>query len=570
MAVGSAHRNSTDSMLEQLLSTLEQICQKVDSSEDDQAFLRQLLQDRSLRALLFVHNVVSTRNMAPASHNAWGLAQEAIQSLKKKEATLQDARELRELLFSGHLQTLLETHDMISRREYIPILPEMPYDMEEEDEEEETIKIVQLVKSNEPLGATIRFNEPTGTIVIARIMHGGAADRSGLIHVGDEVHEVNGVSVKGKAPFEVVRILQQSLDGAITFKLVPVEDGLPARESRVRVRAHFSYDPCTDDEIPCKEAGLTFRKGDVLHLVEQEDPDWWQARKEGERNCRAGLIPGRRLIERRLAAAARKTVVEEETTSLCGSPKHLKGRKIKKIMYDIKENDDFDREEIATYEEVAKLYPRPGLHRPIVLIGPPGVGRNELKSRLIAIDPEIYQTPVPHTSRPKKPWEVEGQEYFFVPRALMEEEVRMGQFVEYGEYRGHLYGTSVETVRLIVNAGYICVMTPHPQALKKLRTPEMKAFVVFVKPPKFEDLVATRKESNAKSTFDETSSRGFSEEEFHDIIYFSQKMENLYSHMFDLIIVNDNLPRAFHELCLAIRKLSLDPQWVPASWVATC
>lgn len=64
-------------------------------------------------------------------------------------------------------------------------------------------------------------------------------------------------------------------------------------------------------------------------------------------------------------------------------------------MYDAAENDDFDREEIPTYEEVAKLYPRPGLYRPVVLIGPPGVGRNELKRRLMATDAEKYKTPVP-------------------------------------------------------------------------------------------------------------------------------------------------------------------------------
>lgn len=64
-------------------------------------------------------------------------------------------------------------------------------------------------------------------------------------------------------------------------------------------------------------------------------------------------------------------------------------------MYDAAENDDFDREEILTYEEVAKLYPRPGHYRPVVLIGPPGVGRNELKRRLIATDPDKYKTPVP-------------------------------------------------------------------------------------------------------------------------------------------------------------------------------
>lgn len=64
-------------------------------------------------------------------------------------------------------------------------------------------------------------------------------------------------------------------------------------------------------------------------------------------------------------------------------------------MYDAAENDDFDREEVPTYEEVAKLYPRPGLYRPVVLIGPPGVGRNELKRRLVATDAEKYKTPVP-------------------------------------------------------------------------------------------------------------------------------------------------------------------------------
>jgi hypothetical protein len=47
--------------------------------------------------------------------------------------------------------------------------------------------------------------------------------------------------------------------------------------------------------------------------------------------------------------------------------------KTKKMMYDLAETEDFDREEIATYEEVARLFPRPGTYRPIILIGPPGI-----------------------------------------------------------------------------------------------------------------------------------------------------------------------------------------------------
>lgn len=58
-------------------------------------------------------------------------------------------------------------------------------------------------------GATIKTDEENGKIIIARVMHGGAADRSGLINVGDEVCEVNGINVEGKSPADVLQILVQ-------------------------------------------------------------------------------------------------------------------------------------------------------------------------------------------------------------------------------------------------------------------------------------------------------------------------------------------------------------------------
>ena len=61
-------------------------------------------------------------------------------------------------------------------------------------------------------GATIKAEEETGRILIARVMHGGAADRSGLISVGDEVIEVNGVNVEGQTPNDVLKILVSFLD----------------------------------------------------------------------------------------------------------------------------------------------------------------------------------------------------------------------------------------------------------------------------------------------------------------------------------------------------------------------
>ncbi len=62
------------------------------------------------------------------------------------------------------------------------------------------------------------------------------------------------------------------------------------------------------------------------------------------------------------------------------------------------ESDDFDREEVATYEAVARLFPRAGFFRPVVLVGPPGVGRNEIKRRIIAMDPDRFRMTIPRKS----------------------------------------------------------------------------------------------------------------------------------------------------------------------------
>ena len=68
---------------------------------------------------------------------------------------------------------------------------------------------------------------------------------------------------------------QQNAEGTITFKLVPTESQRTGRENRVRVRALFDFSAAHDRYIPCKEAGLDFRCGDILHIVSQDDPYWY-------------------------------------------------------------------------------------------------------------------------------------------------------------------------------------------------------------------------------------------------------------------------------------------------------
>ena len=42
------------------------------------------------------------------------------------------------------------------------------------------------------------------------------------------------------------------------------------------MKAQFSFDPSSDDDIPCKEAGLAFQKGEILEILDQTDATWWQ------------------------------------------------------------------------------------------------------------------------------------------------------------------------------------------------------------------------------------------------------------------------------------------------------
>ncbi|XP_012058230.1 PREDICTED: MAGUK p55 subfamily member 7 isoform X3 [Atta cephalotes] len=547
-----------DPALSKLLNSLQENKSEIPScTEEEFGFLSELLQSKELNALVNVHNKILNNvkddKFFPVLSNSMDIDVEVLDLLSTKTHVSSDCKELFHLLQKPHIQGLLCAHDAVAQKDYYPRLPDIPLEV---DEDEETVKIVQLVKSNEPLGdagvepivgATIKTCEITGKIVIARIMHGGAADRSGLIHVGDEVCEVNGISVEGKTPSFVLHILQNS-EGTITFKIVPADSKSGIRESKVRVKAHFSYVAADDPYIPCKEAGLDFVKGDVLHIVSQDDAYWWQARREGDRNMRAGLIPSRALQERRILLERKEKEKEKPEE-------------------DNIKNDDFDREEVPTYEEVAKLYPRPGLYRPVVLIGPPGVGRNELKRRLIATDTEKYKTPIPYTSRPPRPGEINGKEYHFMTREKMEEDIEAGKFIEYGEYKGNLYGTSSESVSSLVNAGYVCLLSPHYQALKMLRTPQLRPYVIYVKPPTFEVLKDTRNEARARSTFDESNSRGFTDEEFHEILHSAERIEFLYSHLFDEVIVNADLSMTFEQLINAIHRVESEPLWVPASWV---
>ncbi|XP_051164787.1 uncharacterized protein LOC127283756 isoform X2 [Leptopilina boulardi] len=565
--------------------------------------VRTLLVQRRFATALSTHHALKSRLRSGKvlkhySEDASTLARDCVEVLEQWQSsmaakaatageTIAAAEELTALLTSYEMEGLLLAHDSIiscvdgfqaKHSSSSPSSPPSPSLSLRDSRVADNIKIIRIEKTNEPLGATVR-NEGEA-VIIGRVVRGGAADKSGLLHEGDEVLEVNGVEMRGKSVNEVCDILA-GMQGSLTFLIFPTPTTNSNSNNNKRednqqiqhVRAHFDYDPEEDPYIPCRELGVSFQKGDVLHVISQEDPNWWQAYREGEEDqTLAGLIPSKAFQHQRESMkqtiAGDKSTVrgsKKSSTLLCArkNPKKKKRNKFGSNfnddgypLYATTSIDDYDSEEVLTYEEVALYYPRANHKRPIVLIGPPNIGRHELRQRLMQ-DSERFAAAIPHTSRPRKDSEIDGQDYHFISRSQFESDILCRKFVEHGEYEKAYYGTSVEAIRSVVNSGKICVLNLHPQSLKILRTSDLKPYVVFVAPPSLEKLRQKRIKNN----------ENFKEDELKDIIEKAREMEDKYGHLFDMIIINNDTDRAYNQLLTEINSLEREPQWVPASWL---
>ena len=519
-----------------------------------------------------------------------------------------------------------------------------------------TVKVIEIVKGNEPLGITVKLLENSSeAVVVSRILYGGSAYRSGLISVGDIIFEVNGISLKGKTHREVVRLLErESHHEAISFKLLVSDDTLyfqwthhrsnnnivsrsELKESGIFVKAHFDYNPCLDSTHPCPDVGLLFKKGDILEIVNQEDDNWWQARHEDDidYSSRAGIIPSTKLQEKRLAAerdVKRIEYLNKPVEIIPGFKSPIKkanwSHRVKKVMYRVNETEDFEDSDLATYEEVIHLFPTPGFCRPIVLFGSPLIGKNKLIRRLLHMDNHLYRTPVAHTTRPPREEELDGAEYFFSDKAWFSEQIKLGNFVEYEEYRGNFYGIHRETIRSIIVSGSVCLLSLHAIGLKNVRNSLFKPFVIFLKPetaslsfshcsackaspahatssssapvvpeksPRVcNEYIECNQPNDQKQDMNQsqdlklkvdmkekvkgqqakqikrTLMKNLSDQQKYDLLVQSSRMQYLYGHYFDVILMisQDDLQEdVIKQLVQMIRAVQLVPQWAPASWL---
>nr|XP_012144191.1 PREDICTED: peripheral plasma membrane protein CASK isoform X4 [Megachile rotundata] len=559
---------TTTGAVAEILDSLDDIEVLQESGRLTRVEILNAVDDYRLRAILELYDRISTRVPTPCrapQTDAVQRAREVEELLREIEHSAirtidrSDLRELHELLVQPHMRALLQAHDVAGHEVYgeeatrVTPPPLLPYlnggdDLEGQNgdldlENVTRVRLVQFQKNtDEPMGITLKMNED-GKCVVARIMHGGMIHRQATLHVGDEIREINGIPVANQSVNALQKILREAR-GSVTFKIVPsYRSAPPPCEVQIFVRAQFDYDPLEDELIPCAQAGIAFKTGDILQIISKDDHYWWQAQKDNAAGS-AGLIPSPELQERRIAyMAMEKNKQEQVNCSIFGRKK-----KQYKDKYLAKHNAVFDQLDLVTYEEVVKL-PYPAFQRKtLVLLGAHGVGRRHIKNTIIAKHPDKYAYPIPHTTRPPRNDEENGRNYYFVSHDEMMADIAANEYLEYGTHEDAMYGTKLETIRKIHEEGRVAILDVEPQALKVLRTAEFAPYVVFIAAPVFQNI------TDCDGSLERLAKE-------------SDSLKQAYGHFFDLTIVNNDIEETIAQLEAAIERVHTTPQWVPVSWV---
>uniref|UniRef100_A0A3P8S856 Disks large homolog 1 n=1 Tax=Amphiprion percula TaxID=161767 RepID=A0A3P8S856_AMPPE len=409
------------------------------------------------------------------------------------------------------------------------------------------------------LGFNIVGGEDGEGIFISFILAGGPADLCGELRKGDRLVSVNGVDLRNATheqaaaalknagqtvtiiahyrPEEYSRFEAKIHDLREQMMNSSISSGSGSlRTSQKRslyVRALFDYDKTRDSGLPSQ--GLNFKFGDILHVVNASDDEWWQARQltaQGEVE-EVGVIPSKRRVEKKERARL-KTVKF-----------NAKSRERGENSDDVLSKGHSGQEEyVLSYEPVVQQ--EVNYTRPVIILGPM---KDRINDDLISEFPDKFGSCVPHTTRPKRDYEVDGRDYHFVvSREQMEKDIQDHKFIEAGQYNNHLYGTSVQSVREVAEKGKHCILDVSGNAIKRLQLALLHPIAIFIKPKSVENIMEMNKrltEEQGRKTFDRAT-----------------KLEQEFTEHFTAIVQGDTLEEIYDQV-----KQIIEEQSGPFIWV---
>ena len=169
-----------------------------------------------------------------------------------------------------------------------------------------------------------------------------------------------------------------------------------------------------------------------------------------------------------------------------------------------------------------------------------GTGKTTLVSRLTAAQPQI-RVSVSHTTRAPREGEEHGCHYYFVSREEFVELIGQGAFLEHAEVFGNFYGTGIESVRQMSEAGYDVILEIDVQGAAQVRRALPEAVGIFILPPSLA-VLAERLRGRGTDSAEVIERRlGFAAEEIQE------------ARSFDYAVINHDLDQAEAELLAIVR-----------------
>ncbi|XP_018119112.1 disks large homolog 1 isoform X17 [Xenopus laevis] len=435
---------------------------------------------------------------------------------------------------------------------------------------------VVLQRGTTGLGFNIVGGEDGEGIFISFILAGGPADLSGELQKGDRIMSVNGVDLRS-ATHEQAATALKNAGQAVTIvaqyrpeeysrfeaKIHDLREQMmnssissgsgSLRTSQKRslyVRALFDYDKTKDSGLPSQ--GLNFKFGDILHVVNASDDEWWQARQvtaDGESE-EIGVIPSKRRVEKKERARLKTVKFNSKARGDKGEiPDDMGSKGLKHVTSNASDSESSYRgqeEYVLSYEPVNQQ--EVNYARPIIILGPT---KDRINDDLISEFPEKFGSCVPHTTRPKRDYEIDGRDYHFVTsREQMEKDIQDHKFIEAGQYNAHLYGTSVQSVKEVAERGKHCILDVSGNAIKRLQIAQLYPIAIFIKPKSVENIMEMSKrvtEEQGRKTYER-----------------AMKLEQEFTEHFTAIVQGDTLEEIYNQSKQIIEEQSSTFIWVPA------
>jgi len=179
----------------------------------------------------------------------------------------------------------------------------------------------------------------------------------------------------------------------------------------------------------------------------------------------------------------------------------------------------------------------------LVLSGPSGVGKTTVARKLAEV-PGIVRI-MTATTRPPRPREVDGRDYRFLGRREFEAAAARGEFLEYAEIGGSLYGTPRAAIERELAGGRLVLVDIDVQGARSVRAAGLPAFYVFVEPPSLEEL--RRRLEGRRSEGPEAVERRLER----------AAREMAQKNLYDVVVVNRTVEGTVAEIMAEIRKRKL-------------